>query len=365
MAGTYSIQRFLLYGGLALLLAHVALRLDRRSVRLYLRLVLAVLVAQVLLGIGEATVLAEPIWGYRGGARENPFIGADLVRTQGTFGHPIVFGYFMALMAVLGWTNAAALSRRLRVLAILVAATGLFLSGTRSAVVAAAAAIALHLILRKGLAVWLRNVLLLGSGAAVAVAVGLGSTIEGLTVELLDSGSWVQRLGSLRSVPALLGRSPLEAWFGSGFGSDASLFERGFLRSDYHLSVVDDMFVEALATTGIIGLILLLTPAVLAFLRGDRSGRALVFCSVAMMFSFDTMVWLCTGVMATLVVCLPRSHDDAGGADEEPPPAAEPAAEGRILAPGGERRAAPFSPRSASRDRDSCRAPLRSAPPSG
>ena len=312
--GTYSTQRFVFYALAAMFAAHVALRLDRRSVTLFLRLTMALLGAQVLLAIAELTVMSVPLWGYRGGVRENPFVPFALVRTQGTFGHPIVFGYFMALMLVLAWTNAARLPRWLVLLAVATAGTGLFLSGTRSAVLASVAAIALHVLTRKGLARWLRNLLVVVTAAGLALGLGLGSTLSTLTSELLDSGSWVQRIGSLRSVPALLGRSPAEVWMGSGFGSDARLFEQGYFSSLYHLTVIDDMFVNALATTGIVGLLLLLAAAVLAFVRGDRAGRALILCTMAMMFSFDTMVWLSTGIVATVVLAMPRLHE------EEPAP---------------------------------------------
>lgn len=317
--GGYSLLGLLAYGTTALLAAHVALRLDAASIRLFVRIVLVLLAAEVALALAEALLGMAPVWGYRGSARDNPFLDGDLQRAQGTFGHPIVFGWFTAVAAVLVWCDAARLSvtpagRVLRLVVLAAAATGLLLSGTRSAVLAAAAGVLVHLVTRPGLTRWLRNLLVLAGVGVLAVLLGAGGTVRSLADDLLDSGSWLQRLGNLQGVPALLGRPPLELLFGQGWGRDADLFARGYLTSRFHLHVVDDMYVEALGTVGVVGLAVLLLGILVALIRADRGGRAVIVVVLSMMFSFDTMVWLFTGIASTVLLALPRLSPEAASA---------------------------------------------------
>ncbi len=328
--GGYSLLGLLAYGTTALLAGHVALRLDADAIRLFVRIVLLLLVAEVGLAIAEALLDLTPVWGYRGSARDNPFLDGDLQRSQGTFGHPIVFGWFAAVAAVLVWCDAARLQGMrggglLRIVMLAVAATGLLLSGTRSAALAALAGVLVHLITRPGLTRWIRNLLLLGGVGALAVLLGAGGTIRSLADDLLDSGSWLQRLGNLQGVPALLARPPLELLFGQGWGRDGDLFAKGYLTSRFHLHVVDDMYVEALGTVGLVGLVVLLLGILVALVRADRAGRAVIVVVLSMMFSFDTMVWLFTGIASTVLLSLPRLKPVAG---EEAAPSAAASAVG-------------------------------------
>lgn len=309
--GGYSLLGLLAYGTTALLASHVALRLHTGSIRLVVRIVLVLLVTEVALALAEALLDMPPVWGHRGSARDNPFLDGDLQRAQGTFGHPIVFGWFAAVSAVLVWCDAGRLSltatgRALRLVMLAVAGTGLLLSGTRSAVLAATAGVVVHVVTRPGLTRWARNLLILAGAGVLAVLLGAGGTVRSLADDLLDSGSWLQRLGNLQGVPALLARPPLEFLFGQGWGRDVELFARGYLTSRFHLHVVDDMYVEALGTVGLVGLAVLLLGIVVALIRADRAGRAVVVVVLSMMFSFDTMVWLFTGIASTVLLSLPR-----------------------------------------------------------
>lgn len=300
----------LIYGTLALLASHVALRLDHASVRLFVRILLVVMVAEVVLGSITTLTSSTPLWGYRGDVRMNPLLSDNYPRAQGTFGHPIVFGWFMAICTVLAWTNVARLSRRMHILVLVIAAAGLAFSGTRSALLSAGVGIMLHIVARPGLSRWLRNVMIAVGVALVALLAGLGSTIESLASDLVDSGSWIQRLGNIASVPTLMQRPPMEMLFGLGWGRDAALFDKGYLYSPYNLSVVDNMYVEALGTVGLVGLLVLLVGIVFALIRGDRGSRAVTLAVLAMMFSFDTWVWLFTGVAATIFLSLPRLNKE-------------------------------------------------------
>ncbi|AAT89599.1 hypothetical protein ATY41_00945 [Leifsonia xyli subsp. xyli] len=198
-----SVSGMLVFGTFALLVSHVALHLDRASVRLFVRVTLAVMVVEVALAALEFGAGMQPLWGYLAGARANPLIdGFD--RAQGTFGHPIVFCWFLAVCATLVWVDAGRLTRRWRLPLLAVVVAGLALSGTRSAMVSFAVGVILHLAMRPGLAKWMRNLLIAGGAAFVALAIGAGSRISELTADLLDSGSWAQRIGNLARIPDLL-----------------------------------------------------------------------------------------------------------------------------------------------------------------
>ena len=314
-----SVASILIYGTLALLASHIAFRLDHFSVRLFVRALLVLMLAEAILGAFEALGSAQPLWGYMGIVRENPLFNNSIDRAQGTFGHPIVYGWFMAVCAVLVWTNAAQLGRRWHLIALVVATSGLLFAGTRSAVLAAVAGIVLHIVTRPGVTRWVRNMLAAVGVVFIAALVGAGATVDRITTELLSSGSWLQRFGNISNVPALLGRPPMEFLFGQGWGRDVDLFLKGYLHSDYMLYVVDNMYVEALGTMGLIGLIAILVGLVVAFIRGDRAARALTLTVATMMFSFDTMVWLFTGIATMVLLSLPRlDKAKPQSADDEP-----------------------------------------------
>ncbi len=272
--------------------------------------ILVLAAAQTVLGLAEVFGSVEPVWGYRGGLeRENPF-QTDLVRAQGTMGHPIVLGYLEGLAVVLAWANPFRLRQAVRLPLLSAAVVGLVLSGTRSAVLVAAIAIAAHIVLRLDAFRLLRSLFLLLAAAVLVAVLDFGLTQ--LALDTIDSGSWVHRLGSLQAVPNLLGREGWELWWGSGYGSERELFSRGYIVLTYGLPVVDNFFVYLLGTTGIVGLGLTLAILVVSFLRGQRYVKAAVIYVMGMFFSFDTTVWFSSGVLMFVVLALAASYQGGG-----------------------------------------------------
>ncbi|RLP77806.1 hypothetical protein D9V32_00270 [Mycetocola tolaasinivorans] len=295
-----------LYFGLLLLLGVTVTALSRREVRLVLRGILILACLEVFLAALEFVFRFVPLWGYRGGLmRENPFIDG-IVRDQGTFGHPLVMGYFMAVVGVIAWNGAAAgLRRGPRVALLMVIAAGLLLSGTRSAVLACLTGILVHTLMRSHLTSWFRNIILI---ASLAIVVYLQSVnVSRLVTDLLDSGSWTHRLNSLGSVDALLARETGEMLWGSGWGTEVSLYDRGLIPMSFGLKVVDNFVVYVLGTMGVIGLLLLAITCVVIFIRADSLGKALVVVSVTMFFSFDIVVWFFGGMLMVFSLTLPKT----------------------------------------------------------
>lgn len=306
LSDSYSGQRLAIQAATMLILAWSVRRASREDVNAVVRVLVALGCLQTGLAILEVVGSLDPLWGFRGDIqRTNPMFDDALVRSQGTFGHPLILGFFQGLVLVLAWTNPARLASGARIAALAVIALGLVLSGSRSALLVAAAAIAVHILLRFHLYAWLRGVLLISAAGTVVYLIDPG--VSDLVERTIDSGSWIHRMGSLAAVPRLLARTGWEYWWGSGYGSETELFQRGYIADSYGLRVVDNFVVYLLGTTGVVGLCLTLAVLLATFVLGARWVRALVVYVFGMFFSFDITVWLSTGFLMFLVVALPGS----------------------------------------------------------
>lgn len=309
LADSYTAGTLVLYLGLAILAAYVVSSLDAAEVRMLYAAIILTATFQMVVGAAEVLTHAEPVWGYRGAARENPFLtGFD--RAQGTMGHPIPFSVLQGLAFIVAWSNLARWKQGWRLLALASASAGLVVGGTRSVLLSVAGAVLFHLASSRAITSWLRTLYVLGAGLVVLLNIDVG--IARIVEELLVSGSWTHRLGAFESVPNLLARPPIEAWFGHGFGNELLLYDRGFMQQTY-LRVVDDMFVYALGTMGIVGVLALLGLCVSAFVLAGRTARALLVMMVGMFFSFDLFVWMYTGIVFSMIVTLPKAEAPAEG----------------------------------------------------
>jgi hypothetical protein len=311
--GSYSPQATAGFIITVLTMVFVASRLNREEVRIVLLGFLLVGGFEVAWGLVDVITNATPLWGYRGDlVRENPLFGDAIPRAQGTMAQPIVYGTLMGVVGLIAWSNAIIqLKPRWRLAALGVGAAGIVLSGTRSVILAVVIAIILHILLRKSLGRWLRNVLLAGALATVVAVLGFG--IGDKINELVTSGSWLHRLGSLQAIPALLDRPEGEALWGTGWGGQDSLFDKGYIALTYGLKVVDNYFVYVLGTSGIIGVVLMLAMCGFAFFRATHLGKMLITFCVCMFFSFDIgSPWLYG--MCILSVCLSLPGKELDGA---------------------------------------------------
>jgi O-antigen ligase len=315
---SYSPTRMLVYFSTLLLFCYSASLLSRGELRIVARGILLLVAIEGAISAYDLVTGAAPLWwGVDSIARQNPFANDSIQRTMGTLGHPIVYGMLCGVGVVLAVSNTlAALTMRVRVAALLVALASLFLSGTRSALLAVAVACVVWVLGRFHLAAWVRNVVLVGMAAALVALLNLG--IAGLIDGLVNSGSWFHRVTTIDAVPALLGRTGWSQWFGAGFGGEQSLFADGYIHLTYGLEVVDNYFVYLLGTTGIVGFVLFMVVCVVAFVRATREGRALIALGMTMFLAFDVTVWLSAGILLCLLLCLPgRSAALTESADAE------------------------------------------------
>lgn len=287
---------------IAVMLGWTVTQLDSGERVAVARGIIAIGVAEVAYAAVQAVIGVQPIWGrVASQGIDNPFAeGID--RVQASFGQAIVYGFFSAVIAFLAWSDAARLRRGLRPVVFSVLLGGLLLSGTRSALVALVGAIAVHALLRPGLLRWVRNLAIALIGVALVGLLDFG--VRALATEALDSGSWLQRLGSMNSVPRLLSRTGSDFWFGSGFGSDQELYRTGLLTSPYHFTVVDNFYVYALGTMGVVGLAALLVPLVVGFVTAGRTGRGTIVILAVMCAAFDLLAWRSTAAVFVLLLVI-------------------------------------------------------------
>jgi hypothetical protein len=306
-----ALNSVLRFGALALMVSVVVSQLTRRDVLALLKFLVGFAVFQVGLGLIEVAVLGRPVlWGYGAltsglpALYPNTLLGETVLRVQGTAGHPIPFAMLLAaaFVVVLYLKDEWRFRFRMGLLAIL--SLGLVLSGTRSALVAVGIVLVVKLLTTRSekriLSVFAVAV------SAVIMVVLLGSSLADAYREFTGTGSFYNRVGALASVPALLARQPLEVLFGSGVGSEASLFGRGFLQQN-GFNIVDNQLVTTLATGGVVGLVLLVLFVSVAVKRSDPLTRGLIIVMVVAMFSFDYLRWFSMIALLFVVVALPSA----------------------------------------------------------
>lgn len=304
---------------LAVLSALVASRFSRDDLAALLHIVIALAVVEVGLGILEVAVTHQPIpWGYKTYAdgsvfdNPNPLLGRSVARVQGTTGHPIPFAVVMALglAALAGVWRSHGTVYRLFVLA--ACSAGLLLSGSRSVFLAVAIAGVYLLVTSEQGGRTLRIVV--ASFAIAIAAILFAAEVADAVTELVGSGSYTNRSGALQSVPALLGRPPLETLFGNGIGNQLELYGRGLLPQDGFF-VVDNQLVSSLGSTGVVGAVLTILLFVVGFRRAGRPARAFVLILAVMVFSFDYFVWVSLFTTLAAMVAMPPTSELRGASE--------------------------------------------------
>ncbi|MCJ1694909.1 hypothetical protein MT349_03875 [Rathayibacter caricis] len=247
---------------------------------------------ELLVSVLELTGLMAPTWGIAEGdivgVRLNPFLPEEVPRVQGTVGHPTLLAvlFLVCVIVVLQMTRDRRLAVRLLSLSPFLA--GIVLTGTRSVVIVTAAVLLWRLLADPRSVSRLTAALVLG-GAASVVAVlfgpGISAYFTGIARETTESGSFSHRAAGLDAIGPLLDRDPLAVLFGSGHDT-APLFAGGLLQQD-GFNVIDNQIVTTLATTGVVGLLVLTVTALLAALQGDRLSRTLLLGCLLMFLAVD------------------------------------------------------------------------------
>lgn len=296
---------------ISVLAALSVMRFTALDLRVLLHGLVAFALIEFALGMVELLITHEPaLWGYKvyanGSIFDNPnkLLGESLVRVQGTTGHPIPYGVVMVTGAVAVIAQWRVYGPVFRFLALGACLAGLLFSGSRGVFIALAISFAYLLLTSRSThrATRILSVLLLG---ALALILFWNDLVDVASV-FFDSGSYTNRSGALASIPLLLDRPPLETLFGSGIGSQFELYARGLLPQNGFL-IVDNQVVTTLGTAGLVGVALLFVLIVVGFLRAPRVARAIILICMAMLFSFDFLVWSSMTALFVIALALPRS----------------------------------------------------------
>jgi hypothetical protein len=308
---------FVVASGPLLLLAAGQDRVGRTRT---LRLVVVLAAVESVLALVEPLLASPQLWApakitAAGVAKTlaNPLL-PDLVRSQGTLGHPLTLGVLLLVAFALLVRNAAGLPVRPRIAAAVVLLGGLAVSGSRSSLFIA---VLLGVVLVPRWRFGRRTVIAL----AVAVVAVVGGAVLAAPVlaRWAASGSTTHRLGALDAVPGLLHQPPLRLLLGNGWASSNRIFDQGLLQND-GLKAVDEQFVLMLSQGGLLGLALLVLLLVLAVRHAGRALLPALLAVVVTMLVFDMLAWpSAAGLVALLVGCSSaRSRD---GTSDSPPSA--------------------------------------------
>ncbi|MGY3128163.1 hypothetical protein ACVWW9_001662 [Agrococcus sp. UYP33] len=272
----------------------------------YFPVLLACLVlAEVAFGVSEAFLGADAVWPRPDGSdrlegRVNHIAPWLAGRVLGTFAGPIPYGTVagVAFLAALWMVIERGRRRFIWVLAI--AAFGLLLSGTRSAILAVVLIVVMWLLVRSSASRPLIVCVGLLGGAALLLLSDVGALfgLQGFT----DSTSYEHRTQILGSITDVLTKQdPLAVIFGNGDNA-RDLLVNGTITTTTGVTVFDNQLVRELAASGVIGTTLLIAGMVMALRRGNGLSRMVVVFVGLMFLSFDALTWQSVSVLF-LIAC--------------------------------------------------------------
>jgi hypothetical protein len=306
----YALLRFAPFVFAVVPLFLLAAGADPSGRRRTLRFVVVLGAAEALLALAEPLLGAPQLWApakinAEGIAKTLPnALLPDLVRAQGTLGHPLTLAVLLLVAVALLVRNAAGLRRGVRIGLGVVLGAGLLASGSRSSLLLAAL-LAVVFVPRWRIG---RRAVVLG-GAVIAVVVVAGVLASPVLAGWASTGSTTHRLGALEAVPSLLGQPPIRLLLGNGWASSSRVFDQGLLQKD-GLKAVDEQFVLMLVQGGLLALAALVALLVLAVRGAGRALLPAVLAIGATMLVFDVLAWPSAAALAALLV---------GAASSSPP----------------------------------------------
>lgn len=259
------------------------------------RVIIAATAAEAAIGIHEVFQLSAPIW--RGGRilsdGSSTWIRNEVVpgmpRAQGTFGHPLPFAFSLIVGALLV-LRTRVWSGLVRSSLFCLLAAGVFVSGSRNAIILFAVLTMLAFILPS----LIPRLHVIGTMAFVGLAIAFPLLLDKFD-ELMGSGSVDHRLGALQAVSNLMNfREFSTVLLGDGSAAAPRLFAKGLLQND-GFAAVDNQYVLTLAQNGAIGLMLLVVLLWTALRRASATLRIMLLGVVITGVIFDLFAWPAVG----------------------------------------------------------------------
>lgn len=246
-----------------------------------------------------AVLWASPVpekWEWMASRLANEILTGGL-RSQGTFGHPLLLSFVLivALALTLRYPFKGTALRFGLVALFLCSAVAV---GSRSAAIIMAA-LALFTYGMSKLA-WVRGVFL--SAAGLLMLVTSSFLASDVVRRFTESGSLSHRQGALDAVPRLLSeQSSFQVLFGNGWYSTQTVYDRGLLQLDGFVAI-DNQFVALLVTTGVAGVGIFLVLLAICFKVADRDVRPALLGAAVVFLVFDILEFPGTwGIFAILM----------------------------------------------------------------
>ncbi|WP_405376016.1 MULTISPECIES: O-antigen ligase family protein [unclassified Microbacterium] len=226
-----------------------------------------------------------------------------VARAQGTFGHPLMFSFFLVIALGIAlrhtWKTP---SRRFWFVALILA--GAVMSGSRSALVVMIAMTLFSLGSRR--TAWLRGIALTVLGLAFLSLTGFFQS------EIVDrfsaSGSLSHRVGAFEALPRLLAQPSELVWLGHGWYAAPRLSEAGLLQLDGFVAV-DNQLIATLAAVGILGVAIIIVLALRGIFTSPAATRVAVLAATAMFLVFDVLQYPITWGLYALLLGLAASRE--------------------------------------------------------
>lgn len=251
-------------------------------------------VIQFVFSSAEEFLGAKAIWPLTNGTdfithRLNPIAPWLAGRAMGSTSHPIPLGTLMAIcLVVCMWVAINGRRRRYWLVSVL-ASTVILFSGTRSAILAVLVSLAFWFSAAAGSKRLPGYVV--GAVAFFIIAVSVDpQALPGLS-GFYSSESYTHRANVLEFLPELMQRSFGDLFFGSGYGSIASLLQSSVFSGGSGIQVFDQEYIRTLTATGVVGFMLLMLTIVEGFRRGNVPSRLVLICLAVTFFSFDALSW--------------------------------------------------------------------------
>lgn len=265
-----------------------------QDVRSLARTLLTLAMFQVLLSVVQLVAGLPALWAPAQRSElgiplplMNPFFGG-VVRAQGTLGHPLPLGYLLMVSVAV---FLSVLRPRLPAQGVVVVAhvTGLVLAGSRFSLVAT---LILCVVLWNDRDPGRRAVI--GSALVIAALVYAQSrfaSVDPVVRDVSTSGSYTHRVGAVSAAARLIFQQDgLSVLTGNGLGANPRLFNSGLLQAD-GFETVDNQYVQTLAHSGLVGLILLLAIFGSVILGAPTKLRPLLVASALNLAIFDALMW--------------------------------------------------------------------------
>lgn len=265
------------------------------------KLIVALGVAEALLALLEFSRNTGPLIGPKVIDERTNFLFPTHFRAQGTLGHPLALSAIL-LAAFTCLLASDHFSKRAKILVGIVLTAGAITTGSATTVILGGIAVVVSLVVTKHAGKALM--------AAVALFVCLAfyasrTVVWQRIIDKVSGTNSLQRQNSVFSVPRLLmDQDYLSTLFGTGLNGAQKLYENGILpNTGFH--AVDNQFVSALISGGVVALALLLAAHVVLVKSARNSKCALLLiCLLMLGWSFDYLYWYGPALTVFTVVAL-------------------------------------------------------------